>query len=99
MASNVLPALEGSIDKSGKPVKGELQGKAIFLHLDFDQSKTLSGPDAQLAEQLRQNVEGFPTFRVYNIDKKGNVNQAGETSGEMSKEELEKFLQSVGIKK
>lgn len=99
MDANVWPKVEGSIDKSGSPVQGELQGKAIFLHIDYTQSKSLPGNVGQLAANFDEGVKGFPTTRVYSVDSDGNVNESSESVGEMSQTELLDFLSFTGIKK
>jgi hypothetical protein len=98
MEKSVWPQVEGT---SGE--KGSLQGKAIFLHLDYDKSEELkSTTDAsKFAAQLRTGVEGFPTIRVYKIDPNFNVHDSKkvlipyrQTSGEMPRAFLEEFLKS-----
>ncbi|MBX9569200.1 MAG: thioredoxin family protein [Candidatus Obscuribacterales bacterium] len=92
MESNVWPAVEGTAQN-----KGSMEGKAVFLHLDYDKSRNLEGDDAWLAQKLRADVSGFPTYRVYKIGDTGSVQKIAESGGSMSKADLEKFLRSAGV--
>lgn len=92
MESNIWPSVEGSTQS-----KGSMEGKAVFLHLDYDQSQKLQGDNAWLAQKLKADVSGFPTYRVYKINESGSVQKLAESGGSMSQGDLEKFLRSAGV--
>lgn len=93
MESNVWPSVEGTAQ-----TKGSLEGKAVFLHLDYDQSRKLEGDNAWLAQKLRADVSGFPTYRVYKIGDAGTVQKLAESAGTKSQADLESFLSSAGVR-
>ena len=92
MESKIWPSVEGTSQD-----KGSMEGKAVFLHLDYDKSRQLEGDDAFLAQKLRSDVQGFPTYRVYKIGDAGSVQKIAESSGSMSQTDLESFLSSAGV--
>jgi thiol-disulfide isomerase/thioredoxin len=93
MESDIWPSVEGTAQ-----TKGSLEGKAIFLHLDYDQSRKLEGDNAWLAQKLRADVNGFPTYRVYKIGEAGAVQKLAESAGSKSQADLEEFLSSAGVR-
>ena len=92
METKVWTEVEGTEGK-----EGSLQGKAIFLHLDFDQSESLKGEAGKLAAGFRKGIEGFPTIRVYNAQADGKLHFKAENIGEAPKADLEKFLKAKGV--
>jgi hypothetical protein len=93
MNEKVWPKVEGARDS-----KGTLAGKAVFLHLDYDQSESLQGEPGRIARSLRQGIEGFPTVRLYSVSPEGRASFKGQQVGAMSQEKLEKFLKESGVK-
>lgn len=88
------PKVEGSPTE-----KGSMQGKAIFLHLDWDESKNLTGTNAQLAEIIKDGVKGFPTFKVFSIDAQNEISLNAMSVGELSQTQLEAVIVRGSAKK
>ena len=88
------PNIEGSATSTGS-----MQGKAVFLHLDVDKAKKLTGPNAGLAQMIQEGVRGFPTFKVFSIDNKNMITVNAFAVGEMSQSQLEAVIIKGGAKK
>jgi thiol-disulfide isomerase/thioredoxin len=113
MTKEVMPQFEGSAAQDGQAGKpGALQGKAIFLHLDAQADRFLTGDAAAKAKIIEKGAQdkngdiGFPTYMVFSPDdqsKPVQFKQGGETvqnrAGEMTAAQLVAFLKSAGMSK
>ncbi len=96
MENNVWPGVEGS---SGH--KGSLQGKMVVLHLDVDKAPELRGQSAAFAHKLMADRGGsVPLLRVFKVSQDGSITKTAQHVGGLgSKAELERFLQTGGVRK
>lgn len=86
MESKVWPKLETG---------SSLSEKAVVLHLDYLEAEKLSGKAAELASKIKQGVDAFPSFKIFNAGLNGEA--LAKEQGELSLDELLKFMHGSGI--
>jgi hypothetical protein len=69
---------------------GDVNKKAVYLHLDADQVEKMTGAAAEAGKKLLEGVESYPTIKVVNPS---TLETKESNAGYMAPEKLKQFIQ------